>query len=87
MINTAIEARVKAAGAEMKKPGCWRIAYQQLLQATDQLLADPESDRETARLALDNLQALYAWASVMRPDEFQRLNAAVFALQSSILGL
>jgi hypothetical protein len=81
-MNTVLEMRVRAAGAEMSKPGRWRVARQQLLQATEQILADPDPDRSTVRLTLDNLQSLYAWADVMLRDELTQLNAAVMRLHA-----
>jgi hypothetical protein len=79
-MNTAVEARIRAAGAEMSKPGRWRIAMSQLEQAAEQILADPETDRHAAELALENLHALYPWAGVMSNQEFHRLNQAVMRL-------
>jgi hypothetical protein len=79
-MNAVLETRIRAAGAEMSKPGRWRVALEQLDQATTQILAAPETDRECAALALENLQLLYQWASVMSGQDFHRLNRAVMQL-------
>lgn len=83
-MNTALEARIRAAGAEMTKPGRWRIALEQLDQAAVQILATPDLDRQAAQLTLDNLQALYQWASVMQNHELHRLNGAIIALTNAL---
>ncbi len=79
-MNAALEARIRAAGAEMAKPGRWRVALEQLTQVTAQILAAPETDAVCARLTLENLQLLYQWASVMSSAEYHRLNRAVMQL-------
>lgn len=79
-MNAVLETRIRAAGAEMSKPGRWRIALEQLEQATTQIVAAPETDIECAGLALENLQMLYQWASVMSSQEYHRLNRAVMQL-------
>ena len=83
-MNTVLEARVRAAGAEMTKPGRWRVALEQLDQAASQLLAAPELDEPLARLTLDNLHALYQWASVMQSHELRQLNNAILQLSNAL---
>lgn len=68
----------------MSKPGRWRIALEQLDQATTQMLASPDLDKHTAQLTLDHLQALYQWASVMQTHEIRKLNNAVFQLTTAL---
>ena len=82
-MNTALEARIRAAGAEMSKPGRWRIALEQMDQATQQILASPEFDEHAAQLALDNVHALYQWASVMQSHELRCLNNALLELTTA----
>lgn len=82
-MNTVLEARIRAAGAEMNKPGRWRIALEQLDQATRQILASPEFDEHAAQLTLDNLHALYQWASVMQNHELRQLNHALLELSTA----
>lgn len=82
-MNTALETRIRAAGAEMNKPGRWRITLEQLDQATQQILAAPEFDEHAAQLALDNVHALYQWASVMQSHELRRLNNALLKLTTA----
>lgn len=82
-MNTVLETRIRAAGAEMNKPGRWRIALEQLDQATQQILASPEFDEHAAQLTLDNLHALYQWASVMQNHELRRLNNALLQLTTA----
>lgn len=83
-MNTALEARIRAAGAEMTKPGRWRLALEQLDQASVQILASPDLDRQAAQLTLENLQALYQWASVMQNHELHRLNSAILQLTNAL---
>lgn len=83
-MNTVLEARVRAAGAEMNKPGRWRVALEQLDQATSQLLAAPELDKQVAELALENLKGLYQWASVMQNHELRQLNTAILQLSTAL---
>jgi hypothetical protein len=83
-MNTVLTMRVRAAGAEMSKPGRWRVALEQLEQAVDQLLGSSEFDAETARLALDALYGIYQWTPVMQEHERRRLNATVFALSDRL---
>jgi multidrug efflux pump subunit AcrA (membrane-fusion protein) len=83
-MNAALETRIRAAGAEMSKPGRWRVALEQLDQATAQILASAEADVHAAQLALENLQLLYQWSSVMSSQEFHRLNHAVMQLTELI---
>ena len=83
-MNTVLEARVRAAGAEMTKPGRWRVALEQLDQATSQLVAAPELDRQVAQLTLENLQGLYQWASVMQNHELRQLNMAILQLSTAL---
>lgn len=83
-MNTALQARVRAAGAEMSKPGRWRLALEQLTQATDQILANPDLDRHTAELTLEYLRALYQWAAVMQSHELRQLNNAMLQLTSAL---
>ncbi|MBI4670985.1 MAG: hypothetical protein HY741_04880 [Chloroflexi bacterium] len=83
-MNAVLEARIRAAGAEMSKPGRWRVALQQLDQATTQILATPELDVHAAELALENLQRLYPWASVMQGHEYHLLNQAVMRLTEAL---
>lgn len=66
----------------MTKPGHWRIALDQLTQATTQILSAPEADTHAARMALDQLHMLYQWSSVMQAHELHRLNEAVMQLTS-----
>lgn len=79
-MNAVLETRIRAAGAEMSKPGRWRVALEQLDQAAYQILAAPETDTECAALALENLQLLYQWSGVMSVQDFHRLNRAVMQL-------
>lgn len=79
-MNTALETRIRAAGAEMSKPGRWRIAFTQLDQATNQILAAPDPDIHAAQTVLENLQMLYQWAPVMQNHEYHRLNQLVMQL-------
>src|SRR5258707_11788440 len=58
-MNVVLEARIRAAGAEMNKPGRWRVALEQLGQATTQVLTASELDKHAAALTLETLQALY----------------------------
>jgi hypothetical protein len=83
-MNTVLEARVRAAGAEMSKPGRWRLALEQLVQATAQILASPEFDKHTAQLTLDYLHALYQWAGVMSSHELRQLNNAILQLTNAL---
>jgi hypothetical protein len=73
-MNAALETRIRAAGAEMSKPGRWRVALEQLDQATAQILASADAD----------VQLLYQWSSVMSSQEFHRLNHAVMQLTELI---
>lgn len=84
-MNTVLEARIRAAGAEMNKPGRWRVALQQLTQATEQILSASDLDKHAARLAVDNLQTLYQWASVMQSHELHQLNHSLFELTTALL--
>jgi len=68
----------------MSKPGRWRVALEQLEQATAQILAAPEADIACAVLVLEHLQMLYQWASVMSSAEYHRLNRAVMQLTEYI---
>lgn len=79
-MNTVLEARIRAAGAEMTKPGRWRIALEQLAQAANQILVAPDFDRHAAQLAVDNLHTLYAWTSVMQSHELRQLNTTILQL-------
>lgn len=83
-MNTVLFTRVRAAGAEMNKPGRWRVALDQLDQAVTQLLASPEIDNTTAQLTLDNLYALYQWSGVMQTHELHKLNDAVMRLNAAL---
>ena len=83
-MNAALESRIRAAGAEMAKPGRWRIALDQLDQITTQLVTAEETDTHDAQLALEQLQLLYQWASVMSSQDFHRLNRAVMQLSELI---
>lgn len=83
-MNTALETRIRAAGAEMSKPGRWRVALEQLDQATRQILALPDLDVHAAELALEYLQQLYQWAGVMQNHEYHRLNQAVMRLTEAL---
>jgi hypothetical protein len=83
-VNTVLEARIRAASAEMTKPGRWRIALEQLDQAATQLLGAEDLDREAAQLTLENLQALYQWASVMQNHELHRLTHAILELTNAL---
>ena len=79
-MNTALETRIRAAGAEMSKPGRWRIAFSQLEQATQQIFGEPDPDLHAAELALEQLQQLYQWAPVMQNHEYHHLNQLVMQL-------
>jgi hypothetical protein len=79
-MNTVLETRIRAASAEMSKPGRWRVAMEQLEQATSQILASPDIDKSAAQLTLDNMQELYQWTSVMQANELRRLNSAILQL-------
>ncbi|HZQ06874.1 MAG TPA: hypothetical protein VFD70_09875 [Anaerolineae bacterium] len=79
-MDTALEIRIRAAGAEMMKPGRWRLAMEQLRQATEQILASPDVDSDTARLALEQWRLLSQWASVMQPHELRQVNHAILEL-------
>lgn len=83
-MNTVLETRIRAAGAEMHKPGRWRVALEQLDQLTAQILASPDLDKHAAQLTLDNLHALYAHASVMQNHELRRLNHLIFQLTNAL---
>lgn len=83
-MNAALETRIRAAGAEMNKPGRWRVALEQLDQATQQILASPDLDEHAAQLTLDNLHALYQWASVMQNHELRLLNHAILTLSTAL---
>ncbi len=83
-MNTVLETRIRAAGAEMTKPGRWRVALEQLDQATAQILASPDFDKHAAQLTLDNLHALYQWASVMQNHELRQLNTAILQLSTAL---
>lgn len=83
-MNAALETRIRAAGAEMSKPGRWRVALDQLDQATSQILALPDLDVHAAELALEYLQQLYQWAGVMQNYEYHRLNQAVMRLTEAL---
>ncbi len=85
-MDTALETRIRAAGAEMSKPGRWRLSLEQLDQATTQIVTTSDTDDEAAQLALDNLYALYQWSSVMTSHELHTLNNAILRL-STVLGL
>ena len=79
-----MESRIRAAGAEMAKPGRWRIALEQLDQITTQLVTAEETDTHDAQLALEQLQLLYQWAGVMSSQDFHRLNRAVMQLSELV---
>lgn len=81
-MDTALEARIRAAGAEMAKPGRWRLSLEQLDQLTTQIVTLPDVDRETAQLALDQLRLLYQWAGVMQAHELRTLNHAILQLDT-----
>lgn len=81
-MDTALEARIRAAGAEMTKPGRWRLSLEQLDQLTTQIVTLPDVDRETAQLALDQLRLLYQWAGVMQAHELRTLNHAILQLDT-----
>lgn len=83
-MNTVLETRIRAAGAEMTKPGRWRIALEQLDQATTQILASPDLDKHAAQLTLDQLHALYQWASVMQNHELHKLTTAILQLTTAL---
>jgi hypothetical protein len=83
-MNTALETRIRAAGAEMSKPGRWRIALSQLDQTTNQILNAPEFDMHAAQTDLENLQMLYQWAPVMQNHEYHRLNQLLMQLTEAI---
>ena len=83
-MNAALEFRIRAAGAEMAKPGRWRIALDQLDQITTQLVTAAETDTHDAQLALEQLQLLYQWASVMSSQDFHRLNRDVMQLSELV---
>lgn len=83
-MDTVLLTRVRAAGAEMNKPGHWRVALNQLDQAVSQLLAAPSLDQATAQVTLENLYALYQWSAVMQGHELTRLNTAVMRLCTAI---
>lgn len=83
-MNAVLEARIRAAGAEMNKPGRWRVALEQLGQATTQILTASELDRHAAELTLEYLHALYGWASVMSSQELHRLNNAILELTNAL---
>ncbi len=83
-MNTVLETRIRAAGAEMLKPGRWRVALEQLDQASTQILAAPDLDKHAAQLTLDTLHGLYAHASVMQNHELRRLNHIIFQLNSAL---
>lgn len=68
----------------MHKPGRWRVALEQLLQATTQILSTPDLDQAAAQLTLDNLRALYQWAGVMQNHELAQLNHAVLQLATAL---
>jgi hypothetical protein len=83
-MDTALETRIRAAGAELGKPGHWRIALSQLDQATAQILASPDFDRQTAQLALEQLHSLYSWAGVMQNHELRQLNHDILQLTTAL---
>lgn len=83
-MDTVLEARIRAASAEMNKPGHWRIALDQLAQITNQILTATDFDQKAAQLGLDNLQSLYQWASVMQQHELKQLNAAILKLTNAL---
>lgn len=83
-MNTVLETRIRAAGAEMLKPGRWRVALEQLDQATTQILAAPDLDKHAAQLTLDTLHALYAHAGVMQNHELRLLNHLIFQLTTAL---
>ncbi len=83
-MNTVLETRIRAAGAEMLKPGRWRIALEQLDQITTQLVATPDMDKHAAQLTLDTLHALYSYASVMQNHELHRLNHNILQLTTAL---
>ena len=83
-MNTALESRVRAAGAEMSKPGRWRLALEQLDQATTQILSTTEVDTEAAHLTLDTMYVLYQWSSVMQSHELHKLNSAILRLNAAL---
>lgn len=82
-MNTVLELRLRAASAEMSKPGPghWRLAHTQFLQAVDQLFADFPPDRQLVQLAFDTATQLYNFAPAMRPAELSALNTAAARLQ------
>lgn len=83
-MNTALETRIRAAGAEMQKPGRWRIAFEQLDQIAAQLLAAPDLDKHAAQLTLENLHTLYAHAGVMQNHELRHLNLVILQLTTAL---
>lgn len=83
-MNVVLEARIRAAGAEMHKPGRWRVALEQLGQATTQILTASELDKHAAALTLETLQQLYQWASVMSSQELRQLNNAILELSNAL---
>jgi len=83
-MNAVLETRIRAAGAEMQKPGRWRVALTQLDQLVAQIRAAPEIDSTSAASVLEHLQQLYQWASVMSSSEYHQLNRAVMQLTEYI---
>lgn len=83
-MNTVLETRIRAAGVEMTKPGRWRIALEQLDQATTQILASPDLDKHAARLTLDQLHTLNQWASVMQNHELRKVTSAILQLTTAL---
>lgn len=83
-MDTVLEARLRAASAEMTKPGRWRVALQELEQAATQLLASPDAETPSLQLTLDTLIGLYQWASVMQSHELRILNQTRLKLASAL---
>lgn len=83
-MDTVLEARLRAASAEMTKPGRWRVALRELEQAASQLLASPEADVQGLQLTLDTLMGLYQWANVMQSHELRTLNQTRLKLANAL---
>jgi hypothetical protein len=81
-MNAPLEARIRAASAELAKPGGWHLAIDQLDQIVMQLVGASDPDATTVHLALDQLQILSQWAGVMSPQELRRVNNAILRLNA-----
>jgi hypothetical protein len=82
-MDTVLETRIRAAGAEMTKPGRWRVALEELEQAATQLLASTD-DPADLQMLLHQLMGLYQFASVMQNHELRRLNQVTLQVSNAI---